>query len=247
MSQTLRRWTEGATYVRQGNHHVGHWPTFLVHYAMLHPCGVLYGILFQPRYGPSKLNKLQRYNERPGINYYVYTSTNTTTVLRLLSGTTRVSQYQKKTFTHSTSWSSSNLYQLLPSTTIHSILPVQFTCLTILFHNLSPSSLVYLLVWSPPPHTPYISSPSQCLLFATRPYHRNLFCCSTKIMSLSQLFTWDFIFYLNVTHPSDHSHLFPLVTPRFLFWQAMYIQAKLQHNLLVTLNNNLGLIVSVKA
>ena len=29
-SQTLRRWTEGATYVRQGDHHVGHWPTFLV-------------------------------------------------------------------------------------------------------------------------------------------------------------------------------------------------------------------------
>ena len=32
---------------------------------------------------------------------------------------------------------------------------------------LSTSSLVYLLVWSPPPHIPYISSPNQCLLFAT--------------------------------------------------------------------------------
>ena len=30
VSQTLRRWTKGATYVRQGDHHVGHWPTFLV-------------------------------------------------------------------------------------------------------------------------------------------------------------------------------------------------------------------------
>jgi len=30
ISQTLRRWTEGATHVRQGDHHVGHWPTFLV-------------------------------------------------------------------------------------------------------------------------------------------------------------------------------------------------------------------------
>jgi len=28
VSQTLRRWTEGATYVRQGDHHVGHWPRF---------------------------------------------------------------------------------------------------------------------------------------------------------------------------------------------------------------------------
>jgi len=30
VSQTLRRWTEGATYIRQGGYHVGHWPTFLV-------------------------------------------------------------------------------------------------------------------------------------------------------------------------------------------------------------------------
>jgi len=28
VSQSLRRWTEGATYIRQGGHHVGHWPTF---------------------------------------------------------------------------------------------------------------------------------------------------------------------------------------------------------------------------
>jgi len=28
VSQTLRHWTEGATYVRHGDHHVGHWPTF---------------------------------------------------------------------------------------------------------------------------------------------------------------------------------------------------------------------------
>jgi len=30
VSQTLRCWTEGATYIRQGGHHVGHWPTFQV-------------------------------------------------------------------------------------------------------------------------------------------------------------------------------------------------------------------------
>jgi len=28
VSRTLRRSTEGATYARQGGHHVGHWPTF---------------------------------------------------------------------------------------------------------------------------------------------------------------------------------------------------------------------------
>ena len=30
MSAKLRRWTEGATYIRQGGHRVGHWPTILV-------------------------------------------------------------------------------------------------------------------------------------------------------------------------------------------------------------------------
>ena len=34
-----------------------------------------------------------------------------------------------------------NLYQLLPSATIHSILPVQITCLAIFLHNLFPCSL----------------------------------------------------------------------------------------------------------
>jgi len=29
VSQTLWHWTEGATYIRQGGHHIGHWPTFL--------------------------------------------------------------------------------------------------------------------------------------------------------------------------------------------------------------------------
>ena len=30
VSQTFRRWTEGATCIRQGGLHVRHWPTFLV-------------------------------------------------------------------------------------------------------------------------------------------------------------------------------------------------------------------------
>jgi len=28
VTQTLWRWTQGTTYVWQGCHHVGHWPTF---------------------------------------------------------------------------------------------------------------------------------------------------------------------------------------------------------------------------
>ena len=35
VSQTLRRWTEGATYIRQGGHHVGHWPTFWFNFFQL--------------------------------------------------------------------------------------------------------------------------------------------------------------------------------------------------------------------
>jgi len=33
ISQILRRWTEGATYIRQGGHYVGHRPTFLVYFS----------------------------------------------------------------------------------------------------------------------------------------------------------------------------------------------------------------------
>ena len=52
------------------------------------------------------------------------------------------SRVPEETFTHShTSWSSDILYQLPPSTTIHCILCVQFTCLTVLFNNLSPGPL----------------------------------------------------------------------------------------------------------
>ena len=48
----------------------------------------------------------------------------------------------EETFAHShSSWSSTvpNLFH--PSNTIHGILPLQFTCLTVVFHNLSPSFL----------------------------------------------------------------------------------------------------------
>jgi len=48
----------------------------------------------------------------------------------------------EETFIYSPlSWSATILYQLHTSTTIHSILPVQFMCLTVFLHNLSPSPL----------------------------------------------------------------------------------------------------------
>jgi len=64
-----------------------------------------------------------------------------------LSGTTRVTRYHKQTLTHPPSWSSSKLYQLLPSTMIHSIFPVQITCLASFLHNLS-SQPLWSTSWS---------------------------------------------------------------------------------------------------
>jgi len=56
-----------------------------------------------------------------------------------LSGTTQVSRCQNKhspTHTCRDHWSSIILYLLPPSTTIHSILPVQFTYLTVFLHKI---------------------------------------------------------------------------------------------------------------
>ena len=52
VSQTLQHWTEGATYIRQGDHHVGHWPTILVgiilHYSLfLYVCFCCVTVLCQ--------------------------------------------------------------------------------------------------------------------------------------------------------------------------------------------------------
>jgi len=51
---------------------------------------------------------------------------------------------------------------------------------------LSMSSLVYLLVWSPPPHIPYISSPNQCLLFAAHAH--TITTCFAVVSILYHLF-----------------------------------------------------------
>jgi len=51
---------------------------------------------------------------------------------------------------------------------------------------LSMSSLVYLLVWSPPPHISYISSPNQCLIFAAHAY--SIATCFAVVSILYHLF-----------------------------------------------------------
>jgi len=119
-----------------------------------------------------------------------------------LSGTTLVSWYQKKhSPTHiSLSWSPVILYHLPPSTTIHSILPVQITCLTVFLHNLSPSPL-WSTSWTGTfhfiLHTFFIN---RFLLFTTHAY-TNATCfaavrilCHLILVSLNS--TWTGIFTL---------------------------------------------------
>jgi len=99
----------------------------------------------------------------------------------------QVEPVPEETSTHShLSGLSIILYQLPPSTT--SLRPIASSLLNLCAWQsfcISQSFLVYLLVWNTPLHTPYISSPSHCLLFhSTCQNHRNLFCCSsTDIMS----------------------------------------------------------------
>jgi len=105
------------------------------------------------------------HNVTDGQTHKTYTVTTTTTiVLRPFVQDYPGEQVPEETFTNPSSWSSSNLYQLLPSTTIHSILRSNYVLGNLSAQPLSTSSLVYLLVWSSPPHIPYISSPKQCLL-----------------------------------------------------------------------------------
>ena len=76
-----------------------------------------------------------------GMTHQQHTHTHSLTVLCLALYPGRPAA--KETFTHShRSWSSDILYHLSPSTMIRSFLLVlQFMCLTVLFHNLSPGPL----------------------------------------------------------------------------------------------------------
>jgi len=107
---------------------------------------------------------------------------------RPLSGTTRVSWYQKK---HSPTHHPDHHpifigFFHLPRSIASSLFP-NYVLGNLFAQPLSMSSLVYLLVWSPPPHIPYISSPISVSSFhSTCPYHCNLFRCSINIICIGK-------------------------------------------------------------
>ena len=86
----------------------------------------------------------------------------------------------EETLTHPPSWSSPYLYQLLPSTTIHSILPVQIACLAIFLHNLCPCPL-WSTCWSEALHLIFHNF---CFAVVSILYHLFLVFLSTPYLVL---------------------------------------------------------------
>ena len=123
------------------------------------------------------------------------------TALLIFSGTTQVSQYQKK---HSPTHTHRGHQISISASSIHYDPwhpPYSIDALYSLFpQSLSKFSLVYLLAWHPPLHTPDISSPNHYLLFAAHA-HTVATCFAVvlrlchlilvSLSTLSQLFTWD--------------------------------------------------------
>jgi len=134
-----------------------------------------------------------------------------------LSGTTRVSQYQKK-------HSPTHTYRGHQSSLICLIYLIWFMASS-LFNlrtrqsfpfpkSLSKLSLVYLLAWHPPFHTPYISSPNHCLLFTAS---FQVFCCSTEIMSSNPSLSLNSLLGTLSCSFTQHIHLTILISA---LWSA---------------------------
>jgi len=120
----------------------------------------------------------------------------------------------EETFTHlPLLWSSIVPYLLHPFTTIHGILPVQSTHLTIFFHDLSPSFL-WSTSWPDILHfilhnffTKSLSS-----FHNTCPYHRNLFHCSTEIISSNPSLSLNPLLGIMSCSFTPHIHLTILIS-----------------------------------
>ena len=144
----------------------------------------------------------------------------------LLSGTIWVSRYQKKHSPLHISWSSTILNHLRPSTMIHCILPVLFTCLTVFLHYLSPSphrsaswsATCYFIL-----HT--FLHPIIVFFLQHMPIPR---LCHLILVSLSTLYLG-----LYITHPSDYSRFCLLKCHLILFFYRLGLTS-MQHTTLHT-------------
>jgi len=114
----------------------------------------------------------------------------TTTVLRPFVWDYPGEPVPEETFTRPPSWSSPNLYQLLPTTTIHSILPVQTACLAIFLHNLCPCPL-WSTSWSGALHLIFHTFLHPISVFFSQHMSipSQLFCCSINIISFIPSFS----------------------------------------------------------
>jgi len=155
-----------------------------------------------------------------GTVYFLDTHTHTHTTILQLSGFCLRQPgevVREETFTHShLSWPSVP-YVLHPYTTMHGILPVQSTHLTI------PSTISVQVSFGLPLglaffiHTPYISLPNHCLLFATHA-HTIATCfavvlrlCHLILVSLSTLYL-EFCLVSRWCSFTPHIHLTILVS-----------------------------------
>ena len=142
-----------------------------------------------------------------------------------------------------------SLINFIRPTTIHSILCVQFTCLTVLFDNFTRSSLVLLMVLDPLLHTPCISSPNHHLFFAA--HSHTIAACSAVIpmlyhlylVSLSSLLGNLSFSLMQHIHPPDHSHLCSLKCHNIFFPYRPGITS-MQHTASTQLLYNLPLIIN---
>ena len=132
---------------------------------------------------------IKRYYTHMHARTHARTHTHTQPFNGLRPRTTRVGRYQKKHSpihahpNHRTSFI--NFLHLLLST-LHSILFIQFTCLTVLFDNLSPGPLwTSSWVLNPLLHTSCISSPNRHLLFTA--HAQTNAACSAVIPMLSSI------------------------------------------------------------
>ena len=113
--------------------------------------------------------------------------TTTTIVLRPFVRDYPGEPVPEETFNHPPFRLSSSLYQLLPSTMIHSILPVQIVCLAIFLHSLSPCPL-WSTSWSGALHLIFHTflHPVSVFFFATHVH--TIATCFSVVSRLHYLF-----------------------------------------------------------